>query len=79
MDSLGREGIGIMIDFASGLAMNDKEPRPSIYPLTVDNKGHYTLDSLHCHHLTQGHKLTEGQAHVVVRSTDSECTSRREH
>ncbi|CAE7286542.1 unnamed protein product [Symbiodinium sp. KB8] len=33
------EGIGIMIDFASGLAMNDKEPRPSIYPLTVDNKG----------------------------------------
>ncbi|CAE7826823.1 unnamed protein product, partial [Symbiodinium sp. CCMP2456] len=71
MDCLGRDGIGIMIDFASGLAMNTKEPNPTIYPLTVNKKGHYTLDILH--HLTQGYTSEEGQAHVVVRTSASEC------
>ncbi|CAE7561074.1 unnamed protein product [Symbiodinium sp. CCMP2592] len=70
MDCLGRDGIGIMIDFASGLAMNTKEPNPAIYPLTVNKKGHYTLDILH--HLTQGHTSAEGQAHVVIRSSDAQ-------
>ncbi|CAE7581414.1 Smyd3, partial [Symbiodinium sp. CCMP2456] len=77
MDCLGKNGIGILIDFATGLAMNTHEDNPEIYKLHVNKKGHYTFDIVH--HLTQGHSSHEGQAHVVVRDSRDECRSLQEH
>ncbi|CAE7801840.1 unnamed protein product, partial [Symbiodinium necroappetens] len=69
MDHLGPSGVGMMIDFASGLAMNTSEPNPSIYKLDKSKKGHYVLDIVR--YLTNGVKVLEGQAHVLVRSSPS--------
>ncbi|CAE7510524.1 unnamed protein product [Symbiodinium sp. CCMP2592] len=69
MDHIGPTGVGMMIDFASGLAMNTSEPNPSIYKLDKSKKGHYVLDIVR--YLTNGIKVLEGQAHVVVRSSSS--------
>ena len=52
MDYLGQHGVGMMIDFASGLAMNTKETNPQPYRLQSNRKGHYVLDIVH--HLTKG-------------------------
>ena len=56
-----------MIDFSTGLAMNTSEPNPTIYKLDKSKKGHYVLDIVR--YLTNGVKVLEGQAHVVVRSS----------
>ncbi|CAE7887494.1 unnamed protein product, partial [Symbiodinium microadriaticum] len=39
MDYLGAQGVGMMIDFATGLAMKTKEPQPKIFKLDVNHKG----------------------------------------
>ena len=65
MDFIGPEGVGMMIDFTTGLAMYTKEPSPEIFQLAVNAKGHYTLDIVQ--YLTRGNKCEEGHAHVVVR------------
>ena len=77
MDCLGKNGIGILIDFASGLAMNTYEDNPEIYKLHVNRKGHYTFDIVY--HLTQGHSSQEGQAHVIVRDRRDDSPNHREH
>ena len=69
MDYLGAQGVGMMIDFATGLAMKTKEPQPKIFKLDVNHKGHFTLDFVD--HLTRGQTCHEGQAHVVVRNQPS--------
>ena len=69
MDYIGQHGVGMMIDFASGLAMNTKETSPEPYRLQSNRKGHYVLDIVH--YLTKGCVNHEGQAHVVVRSPSS--------
>ena len=43
MDFLGPSAAGMMIDFATGLAMNTKEESPDIYVLSCNRKGHYVL------------------------------------
>ena len=69
MDYLGTQGVGMMIDFATGLAMNTKEPSPEIFQLQTSKKGRYVLDIVQ--YLTQGHSIQEGQAHAVMRSSPS--------
>ena len=66
MDYLGPNGVGMMIDFATGLAMNTKDPKPEVYQLQTNRKGHLVLDIVQ--YLTQGNVNHEGQAHVVVRA-----------
>ncbi|CAE7329699.1 GIP, partial [Symbiodinium microadriaticum] len=73
MDYLGAQGVGMMIDFATGLAMKTKEPQPKIFKLDVNHKGHFTLDIVD--HLTRGQTCHEGQAHVVVRNQPSALES----
>ncbi|CAE7743119.1 unnamed protein product, partial [Symbiodinium sp. KB8] len=53
MDFLGVTGVGMMIDFATGLAMMTKETQPRIFQLEANRKGHYTLDIVQ--YLTKGH------------------------
>ncbi|CAE7802513.1 GIP, partial [Symbiodinium necroappetens] len=65
MDFLGSGGVGMLIDFSTGLAMLSKEVRPEIFQLSVNKKGHFTMDIVH--YLTNGQRCDEGQAHVVVR------------
>ena len=77
MDCLGKNGIGILVDFASGLAMNTYEDNPEIYKLHVNKKGHFTFDIVH--HLTQGQSSHEGQAHVIVRDSRDESPNLQEH
>ena len=67
MDFLGKDGVGMMIDFHTGLAMNTKDASPQIFQLMRNHKGHFILDI--AQHLTKGHTRHEGQAHVLVRST----------
>ena len=67
MDFLGKDSVGMMIDFHTGLAMNTKNASPQIFQLTRNHKGHFILDIVQ--HLTKGHTRHEGQAHVLVRST----------
>ncbi|CAE7714188.1 unnamed protein product, partial [Symbiodinium microadriaticum] len=55
MDFIGPEGVGMLIDFATGLAMFTKESSPEIFQLNVNSKGHYTLDLVQ--YLTRGHKV----------------------
>ena len=69
MDYLGAHGVGMIIDFATGLAMKTKDPQPSIIQLDVNHKGHYVLNIVE--HLTRGQSCQEGQAHVVVRNQPS--------
>eukprot|EP00439_Symbiodinium_sp_Y106_P064474 s3708_g10.t1 len=69
MDYLGAQGVGMMIDFATGLAMKTKDPQPSIIQLDVNRKGHFVLNIVE--HLTRGQSCQEGQAHVVVRNQPS--------
>ncbi|CAE7252767.1 unnamed protein product [Symbiodinium sp. CCMP2592] len=69
MDHLGSTGVGMMIDFATGLAMNTTESIPSIYKLDKSKKGHFVLDIVK--YLTNGAQVLEGQAHVLVRSSPS--------
>ena len=64
MDYLGQYGMGMLIDFATGLAMCTKDPTPEIFALDTNRKGHYLLDIVH--HLTLGHHRDTGHAHVVV-------------
>ena len=73
MDFLGQQGVGMMIDFATGLAMKTRDPEPQIFRLEVNRKGHYTLDIVQ--HLTRGQSCQEGQAHVVVRSSSDIASS----
>ncbi|CAE7227902.1 GIP [Symbiodinium sp. CCMP2456] len=77
MDFLGPEGVGMMIDFASGLAMQTKETNPEIFKLDVNAKGHYVLDIVQ--HLTRGHRCDEGHALVIVRGSQSESHSPLSH
>ncbi|CAE7854324.1 GIP, partial [Symbiodinium necroappetens] len=67
MDFLGKAGVGMMIDFATGLAMMTKEPQPRIFQLEANRKGHYTLDIVQ--YLTKGQTCHEGQAHVITAPT----------
>ena len=64
MDYLGQYGMGMLIDFATGLAMRTKDPTQEIFALDTNRKGHYLLDIVH--HLTLGHHQDSGHAHVVV-------------
>ncbi|CAE7771249.1 unnamed protein product [Symbiodinium sp. CCMP2592] len=77
MDFIGPEGVGMMIDFATGLAMYTKESSPEIFQLPVNRKGHYTLDIVQ--YLTRGHKCEEGHAHVLVRDGPQPSTSTMSH
>ena len=77
MDHMGSQGVGMMIDFAAGLAMNTKESNPDIYKLSVNHKGHFVLDIVE--HLTKGHQNLDGQAHVVVRGQPSSHTVQHDH
>ena len=77
MDHLGPQGVGMMIDFATGLAMNTKESSPSIFRLDVNKKGHYVLDVVQ--YLTQGCVNQEGHAHVVVQSGSTSSSPSMEH
>ena len=77
MDFLGPSGVGMMIDFSAGLAMNTKETSPEIYELSSNRKGHYVLDLVQ--YLTKGFSCHEGQAHVVVRSAATSASSPSEH
>ena len=65
MDFLGASGVGMMIDFTTGLAMRTRDPQPRIFNLEANKKGHFTLDVVQ--HLTCGHQNLHGQAHVVVK------------
>ena len=65
MDHLGPRGVGMMIDFTTGLAMNTQESNPSIFQLETNTKGHYVLDVVQ--YLTHGRVNHEGHAHIKVR------------
>ncbi|CAE7328962.1 nosip [Symbiodinium sp. CCMP2592] len=67
MDFLGPAGMGLIIDFSTGLALQSKEEHPEIFHLKTNAKGHYVLDIVEF--LTQGHVNLEGQAHLVVSSS----------
>ena len=67
MDYLGKTGVGMMIDFTTGLAMNTRDPEPEIYQLSTNRKGHYVLDIVQ--HLTKGCVCSDGQAHVVIHAS----------
>ncbi|OLP94250.1 Copia protein [Symbiodinium microadriaticum] len=77
MDFLGKDGVGMMIDFATGLAMMTKEPQPRIFQLEANRKGHYTLDIVQ--YLTKGQTCHEGQAHVIVRNASQPTTAGHHH
>ena len=66
MDFLGPSGMGLIIDFSTGLALHSKEDHPEIFHLKTNAKGHYVLDIVEF--LTQGCVNHEGQAHLVVSS-----------
>ena len=70
MDFLGPSGVGMMIDFGTGLAMHTNDSTPVIYQLEANQKGHRVLDIVY--HLTQGQRSNEGQAHVIVRDLSSQ-------
>ncbi|CAE7462825.1 GIP [Symbiodinium sp. CCMP2592] len=61
MDFLGPQGVGMIIDFGTGLAMNSKDPSPQIYSLETNKKGHYVLDI--AQYLTQGCRLSYSAVH----------------
>ena len=72
MDFLGPLGVGMLVDFSTGLYMLSKDPEPEIFQLNVNRKGHYTLDIVQ--YLTKGLRCLDGQAHVIVReATSSDC------
>ena len=77
MYHLGPRGVGMMIDFTTGLAMNAKEWNPSIFQLDTNNKGHYVLDVVQ--YLTQGRVNHEGHAHIRVRRGSSTSSPVGEH
>ena len=77
MDFIGSEGVGMLIDFATGLAMFTKESSPEIFQLNVNSKGHYTLDLVQ--YLTRGHKVVDGHAHVLVRDDHQSTTPSMSH
>ncbi|CAE7863759.1 unnamed protein product [Symbiodinium necroappetens] len=70
MDYLGPHGVGMMIDFASGLAMNTKDTNPEPYRLQHNHKGHYVLDIVH--HLTKGCVNHEGTIWLDMTVRDAE-------
>eukprot|EP00439_Symbiodinium_sp_Y106_P001694 s8914_g1.t1 len=72
MDFLGPTGVGMLVDFSTGLAMLSKESNPEVFQLCINKKGHYTMDIVH--YLTNGQKCLEGQAHVVVRTNPTKET-----
>ncbi|OLQ06342.1 hypothetical protein AK812_SmicGene10384 [Symbiodinium microadriaticum] len=77
MDFIGPEGVGMLIDFATGLAMFTKESSPEIFQLNVNSKGHYTLDLVQ--YLTRGHKVVDGHAHVLARDDHQSTISSMSH
>ena len=77
MDFMGRNGAGLMVDFANGLAMFTADSNPQIFKLDVNHKGHYTLDIVN--YLTKGAKCHEGQPHVVVRSSTASPSNYTSH
>ena len=77
MDFLGPQGVGMIIDFGTGLAMNSKDASPQIYSLQTNKKGHYVLDI--AQYLTQGCTNQEGQAHVVVHNSPQNNSQYSEH
>ena len=77
MDHLGHKGVGMMIDFSLGLAMNTLDENPEIYHLDKNHKGHFMLDIVQ--YLTQGQRSHDGQPHVIVRSSSSSSPQQEEH
>ena len=73
VDFLGDMGIGMVIDFATGLALNSKDPHPEIYRLDTNKKGHFVLDIVQ--YLTNGQYSASGQAKVVVSHTSPTTAS----
>ena len=67
MDFMGETGEGMIIDFATGMAMSSKESNPEIYKLKSNRKGHLVMDIVY--HLTRGHRSDQGRAQVVVHQT----------
>ena len=66
MDFMGVDGAGMLVDFATGFAMITTDPKPEIFRLDMNHKGHYTLDIVQ--YLTQGSRCEDGHPHVIVRS-----------
>ena len=77
MDFIGPQGVGMIVDFGTGLAMNSKDESPQIYNLETNKKGHYVLDIVQ--YLTQGATNREGQALVVVHKNPPNDTPLLEH
>ena len=77
MDFIGPSGMGLIIDFSTGLALHSKEDHPEIFHLKTNAKGHYVLDIVEF--LTQGCVNHEGQAHLVVSSGVPTSTSSHVH
>ncbi|CAE7799282.1 GIP [Symbiodinium sp. CCMP2456] len=71
MDFLGPEGMGMAIDFSTGLALNSKEQHPEVYRLRTNVKGHYVLDIVEF--LTQGKVNLEGPDYCVCISDHNLC------
>ena len=73
MDFLGDTGVGMVIDFATGLALNSKDPSPEIYRLPTSKKGHFVLDIVQ--YLTNGQRRGSGQAQVIISHTSPSTTA----
>ena len=72
MDFLGKAGIGLVLDFATGYALNSTEANPQIYRLQVSRKGHYMFDVVQ--YLTNGCSQ-DGKPRVVVRTSSTQSPS----
>ena len=54
MDHLSGTCSSMVIDFATGLAMDSHEQQPEVYQLEVHPKGHYVMDIVYF--LARGHE-----------------------
>ena len=66
MDFLGPSGVGMILDFSSGLAMNTGDTNPTIYKLSPNHEEHYVIDIVERE--TKGCSGSDGHAKVVVNS-----------
>ena len=73
MSHAGSDGVGMVVDLATGFAIDALLPDPRPYQLDKNHKGHFMVDLVHF--LTGGNQNSSADDHPVVKVTSRTPTS----
>ena len=71
MDHIGATGCQMIVDFSMGYVIDGVDPKPELYQLKTNTKGHFVYDVVF--HLTRGHTNQQGSARVHVDRSEQQA------